>query len=146
MGWLWLVGSIKLWVSFVKESCKRDIILRKTQRDMDKPTTYLKMNTQYMSTYLRCLCGPQIRWAHTEYMNNCVLFEEMPIRYILSSTCGIPAVCKFNGGVYIEKIWDIKKHTYGYIRMSKYLQCKRCPCGLQVPRSHMEYINKHGSC
>ena len=29
MGWLWLVGSIKLLVSFVKEPCKRDIILQK---------------------------------------------------------------------------------------------------------------------
>ena len=28
MGWLWSVGSIKLYVSFVKEPCKRDIILQ----------------------------------------------------------------------------------------------------------------------
>ena len=27
MGWLRLVGSIKLWVSFAKEPCKRDYIL-----------------------------------------------------------------------------------------------------------------------
>ena len=29
MGWLWLVGSIKLQVSFAKEPYKRDIILQK---------------------------------------------------------------------------------------------------------------------
>jgi len=29
MGWLWLVGSIKLWVSFAKEPYKRDYVLRK---------------------------------------------------------------------------------------------------------------------
>ena len=29
MGWLRLVGSFKLWVSFAKESCKRDDILQK---------------------------------------------------------------------------------------------------------------------
>ena len=29
MGWLWLVGSIKLWVSFAKEPYKRDDILQK---------------------------------------------------------------------------------------------------------------------
>jgi len=29
MGWLWLVGSIKSWVSFAKESYKRDNILQK---------------------------------------------------------------------------------------------------------------------
>ena len=29
MGWLWLVGSIKLWVSFAKETYKRDDILQK---------------------------------------------------------------------------------------------------------------------
>ena len=29
MGWLWLVGSIKLWVSFAKELYKRDYILQK---------------------------------------------------------------------------------------------------------------------
>jgi len=29
MGWLWLVGSIKLYVSFAKEPYKRDDILQK---------------------------------------------------------------------------------------------------------------------
>jgi len=29
MGWLWLVGSIKIQVSFAKEPCKRDNILQK---------------------------------------------------------------------------------------------------------------------
>jgi len=29
MGWLWLVGSIKLQVSFAKEPCKRDYIPQK---------------------------------------------------------------------------------------------------------------------
>jgi len=29
MGWLWLVGSIKLYVSFAKEHFKRDSILQK---------------------------------------------------------------------------------------------------------------------
>jgi len=29
MGWLWLAGSIKLWVSFAKEPYKRDNILQK---------------------------------------------------------------------------------------------------------------------
>ena len=29
MGWLWLVGSIKSWVSFAKETYKRDSILQK---------------------------------------------------------------------------------------------------------------------
>ena len=29
MGWLWLVGSIKWWVSFAKEPCKRAVILQK---------------------------------------------------------------------------------------------------------------------
>jgi len=29
MGWLWLVGSIKLYVSFAKKPYKRDDILRK---------------------------------------------------------------------------------------------------------------------
>ena len=29
MGWLWLVGSIKLYVSFAKEAYKRDDILQK---------------------------------------------------------------------------------------------------------------------
>jgi len=29
MGWLQLVGSLKLWVSFAKEPCKRDYILQK---------------------------------------------------------------------------------------------------------------------
>jgi len=29
MGWLWLVGSIKLYVSFAKEAYKRDNILQK---------------------------------------------------------------------------------------------------------------------
>jgi len=29
MGWFWLVGSIKLWVSFAKEPYKRDDILQK---------------------------------------------------------------------------------------------------------------------
>jgi len=29
MGWLWLVGSIKLYVSFAKETYKRDDILQK---------------------------------------------------------------------------------------------------------------------
>jgi len=32
MGWLWLVGSIKLYVSFAKEPCKRDNILQKRPR------------------------------------------------------------------------------------------------------------------
>jgi len=29
MGWLWGVGSLKLYVSFAKEPCKRDHILQK---------------------------------------------------------------------------------------------------------------------
>ena len=38
MGWLWLVGSIKLQVSFAKEPCKRDAILQKETYNLIDPT------------------------------------------------------------------------------------------------------------
>jgi len=38
MGWLWLVGSFKLWVSFAKEPYKRDDIMQKRPIMFTKPT------------------------------------------------------------------------------------------------------------
>jgi len=45
MGWLWLVGSIKSWVSFAKESYKRDNILQK------KPRTDSRLHFDIWNTY-----------------------------------------------------------------------------------------------
>jgi len=39
MGWLWLVGSIKLYVSFAKEPYKRDNILQKRHVILSIPLT-----------------------------------------------------------------------------------------------------------
>ena len=38
-GWLWLVGSFKLYVSFAKEPYKRDDVLQKKTYNFKEPTT-----------------------------------------------------------------------------------------------------------
>jgi len=62
MGWLRLVGSLQLYVSFAKEPCKRDYILQKRLRILRGllivatpypivPTSHIALYNNYMSLW-----------------------------------------------------------------------------------------------
>jgi len=56
MGWLWLVGSLKLWVSFAKEPYKKEDILQKRPVILMSllivATPYVFVSTVYVRMYV----------------------------------------------------------------------------------------------
>jgi len=73
MGWLWLVGSIKLYVSFAKEPYKRDDILQKrpiiSSILLTVATPYARKNAEYiMCMCIIHMCYTHTPCAHTQYI------------------------------------------------------------------------------
>jgi len=64
MGWLWLVGSIKWWVSFAKEPYKRDDILQERRIILSNlltvATSYRLSKEPYIGFYYMWSATPQI--------------------------------------------------------------------------------------
>jgi len=116
MGWLWLVGSIKLWVSFAKEPCKRDNTEHRTQStEQHQPHTI---------TTILCMCVRGFRsHTHTTYEYEII--------------CGVP----YTHHMCMVGVWD---HICVYTRTRTRRAYTYTPINRTSAITHHQYHTVYG--